>query len=53
MPLNNDPEALSDSAYWDLVGRDARPCPNAIPPRVLADALARLDDHSDYVNGEQ
>jgi hypothetical protein len=53
MPLNDDPGSLTDDEYWDLVSRDAQPCPNGIPPLVLADALARLDDFDDYLNGEQ
>ena len=57
MPLNDDPEALPDADYWAMVGEDAQPCSMAIPPDVLAEALARLeaadDDHADYENGEQ
>jgi hypothetical protein len=52
MPLNDDPEAMSDAAYWALVG-EGEPCPNAVPADVVADALARLDDFEDYKNGEQ
>ena len=48
MPLNDDPEALDDRAYWDLVfSRPAEPCPNAVPPDVLAQALQRLSDEED------
>lgn len=53
MPLNEDPDAMSDSAYWALVSQGAKPCPNAIPADVVAEAVARLDDRDDYVNGEQ
>ena len=47
MPLNDDPEALTDEEYWELVSRDAQRCPNAVPPDVLAQALQRLSDEED------
>lgn len=53
MPLNDDPEALDDPAYWRLVSEHSEPCPAAVPEDVLAEALARLDDYDDHVNGEQ
>jgi hypothetical protein len=53
MPLNDDPDALDDDSYWAVVSQGAQPCPSAIPAHVVADALARLDDQADYVNGEQ
>ena len=58
MPLNDDPEALSDDAYWALVfSQPADRCEAAVPPDVLAQALQDLAeadaDAADYENGEQ
>jgi hypothetical protein len=61
MPLNDDPDALSDDDYEALMDemaaraaeRGEPPCRMAVPAGELAAALARLDDHDDYVNGEQ
>lgn len=36
MPLNEDPEALSDDDYWALF-EDAEPCPHRVPEEVLRD----------------
>lgn len=51
MPLNDDPEALSDDDYSALLDEMAAraaeqgepPCRMAVPADVLAAALARLD----------
>lgn len=51
MPLNEDPGAISDEDYDALLDQmQARaaeqgepPCRMAVPPDVLAQALARLD----------
>lgn len=51
MPLNDDPEAISDDQYAALLAEmEARaaeqgepPCRMAVPADVLAEALARLD----------
>jgi hypothetical protein len=59
MPLNEDPDALTDAEYWALVGdvefaaasQGERPCSMAVPVDVLAAALERLDDQADYQNG--
>lgn len=54
MPLNDDPDALSDEQYSALLAEaeaTAEPCPVAVPADVLADALARLDAEGD--DGEQ
>lgn len=65
MPLHeDDPSAdgnLSDDEYAALLDEmEARaaeqgepPCRMAVPAGVLAEALARLDDFQDYLNGEQ
>ena len=50
MPLNEDPDAMSDDEYWALFD-DAEPCPHRVPEDALAEALARLDDFADYKNG--
>lgn len=34
MPLNVDPDALTDDEYWALF-EDAEPCPHAVPAEVL------------------
>ena len=51
MPLNDDPNALTDEEYAALMAdmeTRAEPCPVAVPPSVVTEALARLDneDHS-------
>jgi hypothetical protein len=46
LPLNDDPDALSDSAYAALLAEiqpNVEPCPVAVPADELAAALARLD----------
>ena len=51
MPLNDDPEAISDDEYAELsalcrANADAEgnpPCRAAVPADVLAESLARLD----------
>lgn len=51
MPLNDDPEAISDDDYEALSAElraaaeaeGAPVCDVCVPPDVLADALARLD----------
>jgi hypothetical protein len=61
MPLNDDPEALTDAQYKALLDEMAAraaeqgepPCRMAVPADELAAALARLDDFEDYKNGEQ
>lgn len=47
MPLNDDPDALSDNEYLerlDAAEADAEPCPVSVPPDVLAAVLAELDE---------
>lgn len=61
MPLNEDPEALTDEQYDALLDEMAARaaeqgepvCRMAVPEHELAAALARLDDFDDYRNGEQ
>lgn len=51
VPLNDDVNAVSDSEYTallDAVEPDAVPCPAAVPPHVVAAAVARLDESADY-----
>lgn len=51
MPLNEDPEAISDAQYAALLAemetraaeQGEPPCRMAVPADVLAAALARLD----------
>jgi hypothetical protein len=46
VPLNDDPDALSDHEYAALLAEaetTAEPCPVAVPADELAAALARLD----------
>ncbi len=46
VPLNDDPDALSDAEYDALLAeaeQNAEPCPVAVPADELAAALARLD----------
>lgn len=46
MPLNDDPDALSDDEYSALLAvaeETAEPCPVAAPADEVAAALARLD----------
>jgi hypothetical protein len=46
MPLNNDPNALTDDQYNQLLAdaeATAEPCPAAVPPDQLEAALARLE----------
>lgn len=46
MPLNDDPDALTDDQYNALLAEaeaTAEPCPAAVPPDVLEAALARLE----------
>ncbi len=51
MPLNDDPEAITDDEYEQLSAElraaaeaeGAAPCPAAVDPYVLSRALTRLD----------
>jgi hypothetical protein len=53
MPLNDDPDAVPDADYWDLVAAldEDGPCEAAIPSDEVAAALSRIDDADDYRNG--
>jgi hypothetical protein len=46
MPLNDDPDALSDHEYAALLAeaeQTAEPCPAAVPADEVAATVARLD----------
>jgi hypothetical protein len=50
MPLNDDPDALSDERYSALLAeaeKTAEPCPVAVPADEVAAAVARLDKKAD------
>jgi hypothetical protein len=47
MPLNDDPDAMTDEAYSELLAEaeaNAEPCPVAVPADEVDAALGRLDN---------